>query len=163
MNAQNVEKKSTRKKSSPINKEKFVFENSGSMDKDFMTTFLWNKMNNRQKRVATKLFEEEPEAYIEYKVISFNGATDGDSGLFYSEIWLLDLGSNYFISRYSAVVVNRINNSSAYAMTRCGMDYDNDDDDDDIRKWKYTELSKMFRNDVINGAQFWKSVRHHFV
>jgi hypothetical protein len=145
----------------PAKEDKALFESTGCMSEDFMKTFLWDKMNANQKRDATKCFKADPEGFIEYKVYSFTGKTDGDIGLFYSEIWLLDL-STQCGGKYSPVVVNRINTSSAYAMSRCGMDREEDEDEDQV-KIKYSKLSQMFKKDAINGARFWESVRHHFV
>jgi hypothetical protein len=157
--------KAPRKKVKPLNADKCVWETTGCMDENFMKTFLLEKMNANQKRDATKLFKADPEGFIEYRNISFRGATDGDNGLFYSEIWLLDLSTECG-GKMSPIVVNRINTSSAYAMSRCGMDREEDEDEDSEEKpgrFKYTELPKMFKKDAINGARFWESVRHHFV
>lgn len=156
--------KQTRNKQK-LNADKCVWETTGCMNEDFMKTFLWDKMNAKQKRDATKCFKADPEAFIEYRNYSFRGATDGDIGLFYSEIWLLDLSTECG-GKCSPVVVNRINTSSAYAMSRCGMDREEDEDaDEEVKegRFKYTELPKLFKTEAINGERFWISVRHHFV
>jgi hypothetical protein len=157
--------KAPRKKVSPLNADKCVWETTGCMDENFLRGFLYEKLNATQKRDADKCFKADPEAFIEYRNYSFRGATDGDIGLFYSEIWLLDLSTECG-GKYSPVVVNRINTSSAYAMSRCGMDRDEDEDEDEEKKegrFKYTELPKLFKTEAINGERFWASVRHHFV
>lgn len=145
----------------PAKEDKALFESTGCMGEDFMKTFLWDKMNANQKRDTTKLFKADPEGFIEYKNYSFTGKTDGDIGLFYSEIWLLDL-STQCGGKMSPVVVNRINTSSAYAMSRCGMDREEDEEEDEV-KINYSKLPKLFKTQAINGARFWESVRHHFV
>ena len=147
-----------------LNADKCVWEDTGFMGENFLRTFLYDKLNAKQKRNADKLFKADPESYIEYRNYSFRGATDGDIGLFYSEIWLLDLTECG--GKCSPVVVNRINTSSAYAMSRCGMDREVDEDEDEEVKegrFKYTELPKLFKTQAINGQRFWTSVRHHFV
>ena len=148
-----------------LNADKCVWESTGYMDEYFLKTFLYDKLNSKQKRDADKLFKADPEGYIEYRNYGFRGTTDGDTGLYYSEIWLLDLITNNG-GKCSPVVVNRINTSSAYAMSRCGMDREEDEDaDEEIKegRFKYTELPKLFKTEAINGKRFWLSVRHHFV
>lgn len=95
--------------------------NEGSMTKSFFDDYIKhhiNKGNNLQK--CEKILEDYE--FIEYYSIGLKS----DRVACYSELWFLDINLND--NKCLPILIEDINTSSYYSLSRCDMDIDYDED-----------------------------------
>lgn len=96
-----------------------VFYSFGTMTHDFWKEYIKPKMSKESLKTVTKMWSvlHIKDKSLDYYVISLP-----INKLYYQELWFLDIG----IENYYVVLVDNINTSSPYALSRCDMDSEND-------------------------------------
>jgi hypothetical protein len=95
--------------------------NEGSMDKTFFDEYIRHQIiSSGCKKKCDKILEDFE--FIEYYTIGLKS----DRVACYSELWFLDI--NLDDNKYLPVLIEDINTSSYYSLSRCSMDNDYDED-----------------------------------
>jgi len=104
----------------------------GTMGKGFYETFIRDKMSAKGQNLMDEIFGEEDaeecENFVEYRVCSWGNPKDHHQ-VEYSELWFLDCETEQGF--YYPVVATNINTSSAYAMSRCGMNRETETEEEE--------------------------------
>jgi hypothetical protein len=120
--------------------------NKGSMDKTFFNEYIRNNVQKNLQKKCDKILEDFE--FIEYYTIGLKS----DRVACYNELWFLDI--NLADNKYLPVLIENINTSSCYSLSRCSMDVDYDEDNnyktlDEILELCHTSVISQVAN-IIN-------------
>lgn len=89
---------------------------TGTLNKDFYEDYLKSNAHSYANKLVSKIWSEDPDIFIDYMVVGLAGRKQ----YLYGELWLLDILDE--TDKYFPVLVQDINTSSVYSLSRCEMD-----------------------------------------